>query len=140
MTLYDSKATSEAFARARRWMPTNSDTVTMYIAFSIHGTHAFITATRDVARSKLADTLAEMYQKGITVSVASRRPSFDSSKEIKLRWTGLQTKTGTPLKSPPLVVQRFKQLEAEGWTVRRDTFVSRHWRTKKNDSVGSVSR
>lgn len=103
--------------------------VTLYIAFSINGTNAFITATKQVGQSKLAQTLADLYKDGFK-SEPSRRPGFNSSKEHKLHWKGLCTKAGAPLRSPAIVVQRFRQLSEQGWTTDKSRFVAKHWPKK----------
>jgi hypothetical protein len=113
-----------------------SDT-TLYIAFSISGTNTFITASRVLSAKEFpglplaARISAESSALTATLGmspVRSRRPGFDPSKEIKLQWSRLNTKAGKPLRSPPLILNRFNQLRDLGWVVDSTAFVAKHWK------------
>lgn len=103
-----------------------------YIAFSIHGTNAFIIATRELSKKESTDLLASGEYKVATSRLA--KPKVPGS--VKLTWSGLTNKaTGQPLKSPPVIIARFKKLEALGWTVDKIKFVEKHFRGKHTRSV-----
>lgn len=94
-----------------------------YIAFSIHGTNAFITATTEINDLKnLGSDFTE---------VKSRRPSYKSEDGVKLHWEQLLNQKGKPLRGPATVLQRFKELSKYGWTVDKEAFVKRHYPGKK---------
>jgi D-alanyl-D-alanine carboxypeptidase len=86
-----------------------------YIAFSIHGTKSFKVATLHVVGT--AD--AALARLGPEFKVAtSRRPSYDVKKDgIKLHWSRLMRKDGTPLQDKGWVTKRFNQLKAQGWKI-----------------------
>lgn len=97
-----------------------------YIAFSIHGTNTFIVATKSMTDKELAQLETVGYER-----VNSRRVDAEAVKRdgIKLSWPGLNTLAGAPLKSPAMVIHRFKQLEKAGWLIiGRREFVQRHWK------------
>lgn len=101
-----------------------------YIAFSIHGSNAFVTAnieTKDFGLTQDEQTViigGREFQK-----VKSRRPDYDPEKDgQKLQSAELKTQEGKPLRSPPMILRFFNQLEAEGWTVDKEAFVKKHWK------------
>lgn len=100
-----------------------------YIAYSIPGTSTFITASREVFRAA----------RGFT-PVQSRRPNAKPT-DIKLHWDKLVTKKGEPIRSAPLVLKLFNELEKSGWTVDKARFIKKHWKDKKkcNKSEGLTS-
>lgn len=100
--------------------------ITLYIAFSIHGTNTFITATRVVSKSAAVQELDKLSAQGISGAL-SRRPDYNFNKEQKLHWSALTTKAGAPLRSPALVLNRFNRLANDGWTVTKGAFVAKHW-------------
>lgn len=95
----------------------------VYIAFSIHGTNAFITATTEIKDVKHLGH-------GFTV-VKSRRPDYKPEDGVKLHWEQLLNQKGDPLRSPAAVLNRFKELSKYGWTVDKEAFVKRHYPSKK---------
>ena len=95
----------------------------VYIAFSIEGTCAFITAVNEV---KSIQSLGH----GFT-EVKRRRLNYKPEDGIKLHWEQLLNKKGEPLKGPATVLQRFKELSKYGWTVDKEAFVKRHYPSKK---------
>lgn len=95
----------------------------VYIAFSIHGTNAFITASRELPHDDVSRLGGDF-----TV-VKSRRPGHDPKKDgVKLEWRALMTAEGKPLRSAALVLNRFNKLGQEGWTIDKSKFVDRHYR------------
>jgi hypothetical protein len=114
--------------------------VKAYIAFSIHGTNAFITATKTFTSKDLMENLDPQFK-----IVKSRREDYDPVKDgVKLEWSELavpETITDAlgkqtvmrPMRSPMMIVGKFKLLEAQGWKVDKQAFVKRHW--KKAASV-----
>ena len=102
----------------------------VYVAFSIAGTKTFITASLKQQAQKQIEELLEAKKPGepsLFSLVKSRRPGFDDSKEIKLSFSLLNNKDGTPTKSKIKVLQAFKTLEDMGWTIDRAAFVKYHW-------------
>lgn len=104
--------------------------IRVYIAFSITGTSAFITATKEVSKHQY-DT---MVNGGGFIPVTSRRPNYQPEDGIKLGWIVLNTLSGKPLRSPALVLNRFNQLTNDGWSVNKDKFVRRHYRERRVNS------
>jgi hypothetical protein len=109
----------------------------VYVAFSIHGTNTFITATMKSQTPDQIEEILDSHQsmnKFSTESMfkidKSRRPGFDSKKEVKLSFSLLNNKDGTPTKSKTKVMQAFKELEDMGWTVDKEEFVRKHWPSK----------
>lgn len=102
-----------------------------YIAFSIHGTNAFISANRTFKSSK--DFYDYIMLNGMK-QVASRRPGADVERDgAKLEWDKLTTKDGDkkrPLRSVVTILSRFKQLENDGWVIDKKAFIDRHYRKK----------
>ena len=108
-----------------------------YIAFSIYGTNAFITATKSFTSKDLLSGLGPEFK-----IVKSRREDYDPIKDgVKLEWSELlvnQTITDAlgkqtilrPMRSPMQVVAKFKLLESQGWVVDKTAFVKRHWKKK----------
>lgn len=94
----------------------------VYIAFSIHGTNCFITATKEVA------SMAEL-PKDMT-RVVSRRANYNPSTDWKVQWNGLLTKEGVPYRSHIKVMQKFNELQASGWTVDKAAFLKRFFKKK----------
>lgn len=99
----------------------------LYVAFSIHGTNAFITASRRIPTTELPKTLQDLEAEGFT-RVWSRNPR---SIGVKLHWNKLQNKkTGQPYVSPAHILRRFNELRDLGWGVTTQKFTFKHW--KKN--------
>lgn len=102
-----------------------------YIAFSINGTNAFITANRTFSSSK---AFYDYIMLNGMKQVPSRRPDADVERDgAKLEWDKLSTKDGNkkrPLKSVVTILSRFKQLESDGWTIDKKAFIDRHYRKK----------
>ena len=93
-----------------------------YVAFSIEGTNAFITANGNVIPRHC----------GTFTPVSSRRPKANVATDgTKLHWSKLTTKSGKPVRSVPLVLQLFKILEKNGWKVNKDKFIKRHYKDGK---------
>ncbi len=88
-----------------------------YIAFSIHGTNKFTVATKDIDLS--ISPLSLLAQHGFTVA-QSRRFKTDPADGIKMHWSKLNRKDGTPLQDKGWVTRRFKQLVAQGWVLVKD--------------------
>lgn len=110
---------------------------TFYIAFSVHGSHAFITATKKIMLNvpesndpsmdpKMRAELENLGKHGFRLT-RSRRPGYNSNVEMKLHWDRLTTQEGKPLRSAPIVLQRFKELEALGFVVNKESFVQKHY-------------
>lgn len=93
----------------------------VYIAFSIPGTCAFITANKEVES-------VESLGKEFTIA-KSRRPDYKPEDGIKLHWSMLLTQKKDVLKSPAWVIKRFHDLEKQGWTINKTQFVKRHYHT-----------
>ena len=102
----------------------------VYVAFSIHGTNTFIVATKEVNDRVIFDLRHHPIYEDEWKIVQSRRPNVDP-KQVKLQWSGLMNqKTKQPLRSAPMVLRRFKQLEVCGWKVdeiSRERFIDKHW-------------
>lgn len=105
-----------------------------YIAFSIHGTNAFIVATRTFKSISEIQKLGKEFR-----IVRSRRPDVDPMRDgEKLEWDALCVKEDfidsigkaerlRPMRSPALIISKFKKLEAMGWKVDKKAFVARHF-------------
>ena len=62
-------------------------------------------------------------------AVKSRRPTYNEDTDgQKLHSKELMTKDNKPLRSAPMIMRFFNQLEQEGWTITKDAFVSKHWK------------
>ena len=94
----------------------------VYIAFSIHGTGRFITAMKEV--EQVSDVTAD---KAFTV-VKSRNVKYYESLSTKLHYSKLLTAKGEPLRSPPTIVKIFNDLEKDGWIIKKEGFISKHWK------------
>lgn len=101
-----------------------------YVAFSIHTSKTFVTATIETSEFVLS-------RDGQTITIAgrdftpakSRRPGYNEETDgQKLHSKDLLTKEGKPLRSAPMIAQFFNQLEREGWTVDKTAFVKKHWK------------
>jgi len=101
-----------------------------YIAFSIHGTNSFIVATRSMTEKEYKEHMASRMLFPLTSRLPKPLPGH-----TKLGWTRLNTKDGTPLRSPPLILSRFSELAKNGWTVDKEKFVEKHYRGKHARSV-----
>lgn len=93
-----------------------------YIAFSIHGTNKFTVATCDKpAKSPILEmpdsTIKDLF--GPEFSIArSRRPDYNIKTDgVKLHWSKLLRKDGTPIQDKGWVTKRFNQLVKRGWIV-----------------------
>lgn len=94
-----------------------------YIAFSIHHTRAFVTAN--------ISSFADLTKVPGFTKAESRRPDYNEETDgIKLHWDRLLSKKGEPLRSPQVILARFKELEDQGWVVNKERFVRRHWAPK----------
>lgn len=91
-----------------------------YIAFSIAGSNCFITAT------KTAEALTDLGP-GLTAA-PSRNPHYNPYTGIKLHHSKLLTKMGKPLRSAPLIMKVFNDLKAQGWDVKSEAFINKHWK------------
>jgi len=98
-----------------------------YIAFSIHGTNAFIRASKTTSDY-------EIQEKGIVVEgthyqmVRSRHPAA-SKDQTKLHYPLLNNKDGKPTKSKTKILQVFNQLEKQGWKIEgKEYFIKKHWK------------
>lgn len=124
------KKTSIAVAKKTAASKTTPILKDVYVAFSIHGTNVFITASLKQQTQKEIDELHEARKGGnpnLFSLVKSRRPGFDDSKEVKLLFSLLNNKDGTPTCSKIKVMQAFKVLEDMGWSVDKTAFVKYHW-------------
>lgn len=104
------------------------------VSYSIHGTCCFITAIKTISGKKRLQFTKDIYeQRSEFKPVKSRRPDADEATDgIKLLWSRLNTAKGTPTVSPGLVLQRFKELENDGWTIiDREKFVKHHYHDKR---------
>lgn len=103
----------------------------IYVAFSVAGSNTFLVAENKVTDSEFAELLKNAEFEKVT----SRLPaSIASGYGIKLHWKRLQTKSGEPLRSPPVILSRFKELvDNYGFYIlqsTRNSFVSKHWAKK----------
>lgn len=105
-----------------------------YIAFSIHGTCAFIVATKII--EVFGRTIVTKPPSGIFSKVESRRPNA-AIDDLKLHWDKLNKADGTPHTNPSWVIRRFNELEKAGWIIDRKKFIQRN---KKNGKDHAVSR
>jgi hypothetical protein len=94
-----------------------------YIAFSIHGTCAFIIATNTV-HSSYGKIITKAPEGEFTIAF-SRNPV--KTDDLKLHWSKLMKADGTPHTDPRWVIRRFNQLEKAGWKVDREVFVKKHF-------------
>lgn len=90
-----------------------------YVAFSIHGTNAFIVATKVVDVQNLPE--------GFKIVNSRDRTKTAEKDGYKLSWDRLMSKKGLPLRSPPVVLARFKELTAQGWKIDKSKFVGKHY-------------
>lgn len=105
----------------------------VYVAFSIHGTLAFLIAVRNIQPVAPEAKVLLIAGRPFTV-VPSRRPDYDAEKDgVKLHWGNLYRKTPyadgvyRPIKCPVKALSLFKLLESEGWTIfNREKFMERH--------------
>lgn len=103
----------------------------VYIAFSVHGTEKFLVATKDLSQEEYKALL-----KNSDFAVVQSRGGTPQKQEprVKLHWKGLVTKDGKPLRSPPVIMARFKQLVADyGFTMTDESkaaFTAKHWAKK----------
>lgn len=98
-----------------------------YIAFSIHGTNCFITATLTPTKYTHEQHM-EMLGEDFKVA-QSRRPDYNLEKDgYKLEWNKLLNKQGEPLRSPPAILNRFKILERMGFVIDKEAFVKKHYK------------
>lgn len=93
-----------------------------YIAFSIHGTNCFISASTE-KDSVVAKT------EGLR-RAGSRRPNYKSDQEAKYTWDKLNKKDGNPHTSPAWVLRRFNELKKLGWVVDDQRFREKHFGKK----------
>lgn len=92
-----------------------------YIAFSIHGSKCFISA------SKKEDP-ANIFASGFVLAT-SRRPNYQTSDGVKLHHRDLLNKDDTPTVSAPKALRFFNRLEKEGWKIEgKDRFIKKHWK------------
>ena len=109
-----------------------SATRQFYIAYSIHGSNAFIIATKTMLESSVQDNEVILPDGKICKVVPSRdftkknHESEERRNSIKLHHPNLLTKKGEPLRSPPHILRVFKALEKDGWTIDRSAFIARH--------------
>lgn len=98
-----------------------------YIAFSIPGSNAFITASIDTQEYDQVGNVVTIGDKQFTIA-ASRRPDYNRVKDgTKLYWDKLLSVEMKPLRSPPVIISRFKQLEQTGWMLNKTKFIQKHW-------------
>ena len=106
----------------------------VYIAFSIHGTNAFLVAVREIQPvapdAKILLIAGRPFQ-----TTVSRRPDHNPALDgLKLLWGSLYRKDSypdgayhQPIKCPVKALRLFKLLESEGWTIfNREEFLARH--------------
>lgn len=102
-----------------------------YIAFSIHGTNTFVTASINI-NSNSDSSKSDLIQIGkFTFSkVHSRRSTYKPTDGIKLHSDRLLTKTGKPMKSHQLILKFFNELRDDGWVINKEAFIAKHWKQK----------
>lgn len=97
-----------------------------YIAYSIHGTNAFIVATLETKDyNDIASIPNGVRVQNLYFTVAKSR--MPNPTDTKLHWDQLNTLKGEPMKSPYHILRRFKILEKAGWTINKDAFIKRHY-------------
>lgn len=110
--------------------------VKAYIAFSIHGSNTFLTATKLVKTLGTTAVIAD--QAGALKKLVSRRPDWKPEDGIKLGWAKLNKADGTPHTNPGWVLRRFNELEKAGWKViGKEKFIQRHFKNDKKDNTVS---
>lgn len=111
----------------------NNPDVTLYVAFSIHGTKTFITASRTVPKTSLNGTLQVLKNMGME-PIGSRRPGFNPNKELKLQWDKLLTKKDKrPMRDPARITHLMRKLTGYGFTVNDKNFIDYHFRNERKD-------
>jgi hypothetical protein len=106
------------------------NTVSIYVAFSIHGTNAFITAVKVVPKQDLSKELSALAINNL-FAAKSRREDFNKDTEVKLHWSSLLTQQGKPLRNPSIVLHRMRKLAAHGFTLNETEFLARHFNVWK---------
>lgn len=113
-----------------------------YIAYSIHGTNQFITASIETTSYGTMEVVSEdgspkqMYTifGNVFFTTQSRRFNYSLEKDgIKLHWGKLKTKEGEPLRSPGMIIKHFKELEQKGWVVDRKAFTDKYFGKKEQN-------
>lgn len=101
-----------------------------YIAFSIHGSNAFITATKETDKFILSEDGKKFSIDGLEFNLGySRDPNYNFQKQgYKLLSDRLLTKDRKPLRSHPMILKFFNELEDLGWEVTKDRFLQKHWK------------
>lgn len=85
-----------------------------YIAFSIHGTNAFLVAGTD-SENVVEDT------PGLKRTFS--RLAVEEQHGIKYIWSSLNNKkTGEPYQNAGLTIKRFRELEKLGWKIDEDSY------------------
>ena len=105
----------------------------VYVAFSIHGTHAFLVAARSIQPVAPEAKVLLIAGRHFNV-VPSRRPDHNPEQDgLKLHWGELYRRTPyadgmyRPIKCPVKALSLFRKLEADGWTIfNREKFMERH--------------
>lgn len=100
-----------------------------YLAFSIHGTNKFVTASIETDEYKINQDGKVVEIGGLSFKKAlSRRENYKETDGMKLHSDRLLGKTGEPLRSPPMVIRFFNELEKKGWKVDKAGFIQKHWK------------
>ena len=111
-------------------MRTTNKNFVLYVAFSVHGTCCFISASKRIHGDNKEFYLDQLNKAGFVVAY-SRRPNRLTN-EIKLHWNKLTTKKGEPYINPSWILRRFNELEVNhGFIVdktSRENFVKTHFK------------
>jgi hypothetical protein len=105
----------------------------VYVAFSIHGTNAFLVAVRSI-QPVASGTEVFLIGSYAFRLATSRRPDHNPAQDgLKLHWGKLYRRTPyadgmyRPIKCPVKALSLFRKLEADGWTIfNREKFMERH--------------
>lgn len=119
--------------------------VKFYIAYSIPGTNAFITATKEDQTVTVMPPDEVLHKDDALYSVGnlhhfkvvkSRRPDYNREKDgYKLHWMHLTKPTGEAITDPQHVLEVFSILSDDGWVVNSTKFMEKHYEGKVDTTV-----
>lgn len=103
-------------------MAKSSDTQEVYVAFSIHGSHCFITANKTVPKADVSGSSIKIDGFSFSKGRSRDKPLRGA---VKLLWSALEDKS-QPLTDPKRIYEAFQKLAKAGWTVNDADFVKKH--------------